>query len=165
VTQYDASNRKSIRRAEKAAELAIANRIAYIRHIMSNSPGREWMYDLLARCSMFSTPFSPTNPYITSFNCGQQNVGLSIFADVTTYCPSEYNLMMQEQATKDQANGRRYDNDADSSDPAASTAGTEPDTGRDDNRPIDSDGYNHDPGGVTFVDEHGLVNWNGSGRA
>ena len=167
MSTYDASNRKSIRRAEKAAELAIANRLAYLRHIMSNSPGREWMYDLLSRCSMFQTPFSPINPHVTAFNCGQQNVGLSIFAELTTHCAVEYNLMMQEQATKDQANGRRNDDDnSDRTDSATAAAGTSTDPGRDDSgpdAPSDSDDGNIDPG--YYVDPNGFITATPAGRA
>ena len=160
---YDASNRKSIRRAEKAAELAIANRISVIRSIMATAPGRDWMHSLLTRCSIFHTPFSPGAPDLTAFNCGQQNIGLTIFADVTAHCPNEYTLMMTEQATKDQANGRRDLDDA--SNAPADPARTGADPGRDDYRPVDP--ILDDDSLAVYVDPTGLINYssNAPGRA
>lgn len=124
---YDGSNRKQVRQAEKAAALADANRIAFTRTIMSDIFGRAWMHSLLSRCNVFHTPFVAGAPDHTSFNCGSQNIGLAIFADVVVHCPAEYVLMMHEANVKDQANDRRNSDDRT---PAGEPAGRE-DTGRD----------------------------------
>lgn len=106
---YNNSNRKNIREAEKTEKLADANRIAYTKQIMSSLFGRAWMYQLLSRCNIFHIPFVAGMSDVTSFNCGSQNIGLPIFAEVTTHCPNEYALMMQEASIKDEVNGRRYE--------------------------------------------------------
>ena len=126
----DASNRKTIRRLEKAAAISDSNRIAFTKTIMSTPFGREWMCNLLTRCNVFHTPFAAGRADVTSFQCGAQNVGLAIFVDVVTHTPDQYVIMMQEQAIKEQVNGRR-DNDDAESDSAPATAGTGEDTGRD----------------------------------
>ena len=134
---YDASNRKSIRRAEKAAKLAEANRVAYVRTIMASLGGREWMHSILLKCNVFHTPFVRGASDLTSFNCGRQNVGLELFHDVVTNCPNEYILMMQEQATKEEANDRRDSDDRSTADstadiPSDDPTGTVEDDGRND---------------------------------
>lgn len=98
---YDPSDRKTVRRLEKAAKQAEAARIAYTKQMMSELLGREWMHQLLLRCNIFSTPFVRGAADVTSFNCGGQNVGLQIFADVVSHCPTEYILMMQEASHKE----------------------------------------------------------------
>jgi hypothetical protein len=108
---YDGSNRKQVRAKEKESALAEANRIAYSRRIMSDQPGREWMHALLERCNVFHTPFVIASPNATAFNCGTQNVGLALFADVVAHSPTEYVLMMQEANVKELLNvGRNSDN-------------------------------------------------------
>jgi hypothetical protein len=158
---YDASNRKSIRRAEKAADIAAANRIAYVKHIMSEPFGRAWMHDLLAEAGMFQEQFVPNNQYITAFNLGKSAIIKPVWALVFNYCPNEYILMMQEQATKELVNGRR-DNDDAGSDPTTAAAGTVADGGRDDNRPSDADEAADDP--ARYVTETGFVDWNHKAR-
>src|SRR5580698_3980148 len=108
----DMSNRKTLRRTEKAAAIAESNRIAFTKTIMSTPFGREWMHGLLADCNVFHTPFAAGKPDITAFNCGAQNVGLRRFADVVTHTPDQYVIMMQEQAIKEQVNGRRDSDDS-----------------------------------------------------
>jgi len=147
----DASNRKTIRRLEKAAAISDSNRIAFTKTIMSTPFGREWMCNLLTRCNVFHTPFAAGRADVTSFQCGAQNVGLAIFADVVTHTPDQYVIMMQEQAIKEQVNGRR-DNDDASADAPADATGTGEDSGRDDNRRIEDDA---DPS--RYVDENGFV--------
>jgi hypothetical protein len=146
----DMSNRKTLRRAEKAAAIAESNRIAFTRTIMSTPFGREWMHGLLADCNVFHTPFVAGHSDTTAFNCGAQNLGLRRFADVVTHCPDQYVIMMQEQATKDHLNDR-YDSDDRSADTATAATGTAEVAGRDDPGPDE-----RDP--ASFVDEHGFVN-------
>lgn len=108
---YNASDRKQIRSKEKEAALALANRLAYVRRIMSDAPGRKWMHDLLEKCHVFHTPFVAGAPDVTSFRCGEANLGLQIFGDVVEAAPTEYGIMMQEASIKEAANDRRYSDD------------------------------------------------------
>src|SRR5229473_975549 len=107
---YDAGDRKDIRRLEKAARLAEAQRGEIIKGLMSLAPGRAWMHDLISECHVFSTPFT-SDPQTTAFNCGKQSIGLQLFGDVVSTCPNEYVLMMQERnlcdASRDSSASRR----------------------------------------------------------
>lgn len=154
MSTYDASNRKSIRRAEKAANLAEANRVAFVRASMGSLGGREYIFNLLQSCSIFRTPYVRGDAHATAFNCGQQNIGLIIFADVIQHCPNEYLLMISEQATKEEAHGRRNADDNTDRDTSSDSAGTEPDSGRDDSGSVDDAPIN-DP--RSYVDEHGFI--------
>lgn len=152
---FNNSSRKNIREAEKAAELADTNRIAYTRQIMSTTFGRAWMHDLLLRCHIFHTPFVAGAPDTSAFNCGAQNLGLQLFGDVAANCPHEYTLMMSESSTKEAANDRRNDQ----SDSGASGP-TGEERGRHDPQPasafgIDNDGFVSDQSGDQTGDEAG----------
>lgn len=97
---YDASNRKDIRRAEKEAHAQEVARIDYLKAAMSVAQGRHWFHDLLEFCGCFrgECAFETNRDY---FAAGMRNVGLRMFADITTHCPDDYVTMMKE------ANGRR----------------------------------------------------------
>lgn len=154
---YDASDRKDVRRAEKAARSIESARIAYVRHIMSDSAGREWMQGLLAECSVFHSPFVAGNPDRTAFNCGRQSIGHQTFADVVTHCPDQYVLMMKEQATKENTNVR-HDSNADTSWDRDTTgigdvSVDDPTGGTDSGR--NAQGPEPDP--ANYVDENGWI--------
>jgi len=137
---YDAGNRKDVRKLEKAAKHAEHARVEYTRHIMSEAMGRNWMHSLLARCNVFHTPFVRGAMDITAFNCGTQNVGLQLFADVIVHCPTEYILMMQEASHKELSNDRH---DSDNRSPTGQPASGEG-NGRDPEGP-EPDTYDYDP--------------------
>lgn len=99
---YDASNRKDIRRAEKAARIAEAERINYLKAAMSTAAGRNWFCDLLEACHLFSDPFT-ADPLREAYSKGERNVGLRLFSDIIAHCPDYYILMMRE------ANARRIE--------------------------------------------------------
>ena len=92
---YDASNRKSIRAAEKQARIDERTALEFLAHAMSTVPGRLWLHDLLASCQIFAVApaFESARDY---FALGQRNVGSRIFADILTHCPDQYILMMKE---------------------------------------------------------------------
>ena len=129
---YDGSNRKHIRQAEKSAIVADNERKLFVAHIMSTLPGRAWMHQLLSQCHIFHTPFVAGAPDFTAYNCGQQNLGLQIFADVHAAAPREYVLMMQEASQKEVVNERRY---SDERTPTGQPAGSEG-SGRDPEGPV-----------------------------
>src|SRR6266478_5800488 len=57
ATVSDFSNRKDIRRAEKASRLAERARIDFLKQIMSSPLGREWLHGFLESCYIFGEPF------------------------------------------------------------------------------------------------------------
>lgn len=93
---YDASNRKQIRAAEKAAERLEQDRIEFIRAALATTQGRTWFYHFLADCGVFQIDptFEPNRDY---FALGMRNVGLKVFADIKSNCPDLYILMEQQE--------------------------------------------------------------------
>ena len=97
---YDASNRKDIRAAEKAARQDEVSRLDYLRAAMSTWQGRAWFCDLLEFCHCF-VEIPSWNPHQDYFQAGQRNVGLRILADIHAHCPDEYLKMMRESNARD----------------------------------------------------------------
>lgn len=124
---YDASNRKDVRRLEKASRLAARDDADCIRKIMSDTFGRAWMWRKLEAARIFDDPFTG-DPLVEAYNKGNRNFGMILLADIMLHCPQMYLKMTEE------ANVRRINNDNDHDASAASTS-TEysgsPDSGRD----------------------------------
>ena len=93
---YDASNRKDIREAEKAAAQLLAQLNEFLTITMSSALGRRWFYHFLANCQCFvDVPtFEPNRDY---FSAGQRSVGLRYMAEILAQCPDHYNLMLSEE--------------------------------------------------------------------
>lgn len=101
---YDASSRKDIRRAEKAAAIAESQRIQFLRMSLASIEGRAWFYDILTACHMFNDPFTG-EALREAYSKGERNIGLRIYADILANCPDQLVLMMREATEKD--NDRR----------------------------------------------------------
>ncbi len=102
---YDASDRKSIRKAEKAARLADRARQEVIVNLMSTTFGRAWLWDLLSSCHVFGQTFSP-DPLMTAFSEGRRSVGLALLADVMLACPDQYITAAREANVRHNSNDR-----------------------------------------------------------
>src|SRR6266699_1556731 len=103
---YDASNRKDVKRLEKAARLAERQRHEVIQGIMSIAPGREWMLERLESCHVFASSYSG-NALSMAFSEGERNVGLQLLTDIMAACPGRYVEMMQERNERDAARDSR----------------------------------------------------------
>lgn len=113
---YNAASRKDIRRAEKSAALAETTRIEFLVVGMSTIPGRAWFHDLLARCHLFSDPFTG-DALLEAYSKGERNIGLSLFADIVANSPDHYITMMREAQHRNLADEQRRHNDGSRPDP------------------------------------------------
>jgi len=97
-----AAGRKAsdIAQAQEARKRAVKTEV--LKALMEHERGREWVYDLLESCHIFTTPFSD-DPYRTAFNAGEQNRGNMILADVVGFEPDKYVLMCKEGYQREQA--------------------------------------------------------------
>ena len=102
---YDASDRKSIRKAEKASRLADRARQEVIINLMSTTFGRAWLWDLLSSCHVFGQTFSP-DPLMTAFGEGRRSVGLALLADVMLTCPDQYITAAREANVRHNSDDR-----------------------------------------------------------
>lgn len=126
---YDASDRKSIRRAEKAASIADRTRGEVLVQIMSTTAGREWVWHRLAQGNVFQSTYND-QPQRMAFEEGKRSAGLSLLDDIMQWCPEQFIEAMRE------ANGRRTESEL------KSNIGR-PSTGE---RPIDEELGRHDQG-------------------
>ena len=95
----DASDPKSVRKAQKAAKTAERLRQDVIRNLMSTIAGRAFVYDLLEGCHVFVTSFS-LNALQMAHNEGERTVGLRLLADIMRVCPDKYVLMAREYSER-----------------------------------------------------------------
>jgi hypothetical protein len=118
----NASERKDIRRYEKAAKIAEQDRINFIVAAMSTSAGRTYFRDLLASCHIFADPFTG-DALLEAYSKGERNIGLKIYNDIVTNCPDYFVLMMKEANIAEQVNERRDSDDRDTDDADGSPDG------------------------------------------
>jgi hypothetical protein len=94
---YDAGNERHVR--DKAARVKTRDlqRLSGMKLAMGTAEGRAWIWSLLEFCGPMRTPFSAERQR-TDFNCGQQNVGLYLLAELQRHCLTEYTTMQKENA-------------------------------------------------------------------
>lgn len=118
MSEYNAADTKSIRKAAKAARVAEAERQGVVLNLMSSPAGRSYIHDHLTRCHVFSSSFSASSLGM-AFSEGERNIGLQILNDVMQFAPDQYVQMMRE------ANDRRIADDN------RQSGGRSPNNGRD----------------------------------
>lgn len=96
---YDTSEPKEVNKARKKYSRTRADRLHFVDAAMGTEQGRAWFYDLLVFCKVVKTPFDD-DPYRTAFNCGQQNIGLRVMADIQTAASKQYLTMISENQDK-----------------------------------------------------------------
>lgn len=120
----DESQARALAKAQREARIRENEFRTVVQGIMSVRAGRQWVLRILTEwCSIASTPFT-SDPAATAFNCGQQNIGLRLQADVIEAAPNDYLLMLKEQAY-DRSKPANTDTSDDSAD---SDANSESDT-------------------------------------
>ena len=93
---YNADDPEQVKKAKKRAEQEEALKNDVIKNIMSTPAGRAWVYELLNRCHIYHTPFVQGHPDVTAFNCGEQNFGNQLLADVQIAASGDYLTMIKE---------------------------------------------------------------------
>lgn len=92
---YDAGDRKSVRRAEKAAKLVAEAERSTILLVMSSTSGRQWAWEFLSACHIYNDPFSG-HALTEAHSKGERNAGLRLLAQINSACPDLYIQMMRE---------------------------------------------------------------------
>ena len=81
--------------AREAAEILRLREIEDLTKLMDTAYGRRFMWKLLTQCGVFRLSYSGELAS-TSFNEGQRNIGLGLFAEIMAHCPHLYLLMANE---------------------------------------------------------------------
>lgn len=108
----NASERKDIRRQEKAAKIRETQRVDFIIGAMSTKQGRIWFHDFLAACHIFADPFTG-DALLEAYSKGERNIGLSVYRDLVGNCPDLFVQMMQEANEQEILNERRAESESD----------------------------------------------------
>ena len=66
--------------------------------LLSERPGREWVWALLTRGHIFTTSFVNGDPMATAFKEGERNLALSVLAEIP---PEAMQVMMSESGEYD----------------------------------------------------------------
>jgi hypothetical protein len=90
------SDASTLRQARRETRIKRRDQLALLGRVMAEPIGREFFYDLLASCHVYSTSFA-TNALAMAFREGERNVGLRLAADLTEATPDLFLLMLKEQ--------------------------------------------------------------------
>jgi len=100
---HNPNDPKDLRRARREAKQRALSNDTALLNLMSTPTGRQWVYDFLAYCGVFQTPFS-TDPGLMAFNVGKGDAGRKLLSDVVRVDAQGYLKMLEEQS-----NGRGSD--------------------------------------------------------
>lgn len=108
------------RRQAKLARIRQQNIDNFISAALSRPEGRDFFYWLLEICHMGITPFTG-NALTTAFQCGEENIGKIVQAQIIQVAPEAYFQMLRDRE-KERLNAPRSDDDtSDDNDDSAST--------------------------------------------
>ena len=96
-TPFDAGDANSVNQRAKDAKRRDRERAAVMGAIMETTPGRSWLWHLLASCRCFATTFDP-NPVVMAYHEGERNVGLRLLAEIHRTSPEQYLQMIKENS-------------------------------------------------------------------
>jgi hypothetical protein len=92
---YDGGDPAQVKDKRKRAKRVEEQRLAALRGLMSIPEGRRLVWWHLGLCQIFMSSFR-ADPYLTAFNEGARNVGLTWLADIMKAAPDEYLTMTKE---------------------------------------------------------------------
>ena len=111
MSEYNASDTRQIKAAIKRSRSDRALDDGVLLRLMTDPSGRAWMWRHLSRCHAFHSPYTGENN-ATNFQCGEQNIGLELTADLLRACPDQFIFMMKEANDGERANNNdRYQRD------------------------------------------------------
>lgn len=93
---YDASDPVQVNEARKKSGRRKKSRLEVIQALMSIPAGRQWIYEKLSECHVYSPTFVVGDPYLSSFKEGERHVGLGILQDVMLASPEQFMKMCNE---------------------------------------------------------------------
>lgn len=84
-------------RMESAKRLQRDQQVDDFKWLMAHKQGRRVMWRLLEMTGLFRNPHAfGQHAQDTAFNCGMQNVGQQLLAEIHLLCPDQYHRMVDE---------------------------------------------------------------------
>jgi hypothetical protein len=112
---------KKLRRKQVALERQRKLRLdSFVKAALGTQEGREYFYWLLEICKVGVNPFA-ANALVTSFACGEMNVGQQVQSHLMEISPEGYLSMLKEK--EDERRTRTSTADAEWTDGAAAPSG------------------------------------------
>lgn len=99
---YNAGDAQHVAHRQKSRKTRDLQKKAALRRLMSDAEGRMWMWDLLTRCGIYQSSFSP-EALGMAFQEGQRNIGLHLTAEINRLSPEMYARMVAENQTRENA--------------------------------------------------------------
>jgi hypothetical protein len=104
----NAASERQIKRSKEREARDFLTRKMITKMLMGTPDGRRWIWLQLGECGIYHTSFDP-GPGGTArmnFSEGKRSLGLSLLADVTRFCPSDYITMQRENGMKEDLDER-----------------------------------------------------------
>ena len=92
---YDPSDEEQVEARGKQRKWTQAQQDLWLSDQLKRYEGRRYFWGLLSDMGVFNNPFHQSNAQ-TAFNCGMQNAGQRVLADITRAAPEQYVIMMRE---------------------------------------------------------------------
>jgi hypothetical protein len=96
---FDAGDPQHVRERMSVAKRREAAKRSVIREVMAKNIGRDWIYEMLSLCHVYSSSFDG-NALRMAYLEGERNVGLRMMADVVQASPDRYLEMLAENGDK-----------------------------------------------------------------
>jgi hypothetical protein len=106
--EYNAADAKQVKEARRTAKSRDERTRAVIAAIMAAPDGREWMFDLMARCGVFTSTFAATDR-LTSFAEGRRSIGLDLLSQLTQADTLDLFTLMLKEHNDVQSQSRKMD--------------------------------------------------------
>lgn len=87
---------RSPRDQRREERIVRRDQLALVAKIMAEPFGRDYYFNLLARCHVYDSSFG-TNALMMAFSEGERNVGLILQADLMEANPDAFLLMLKER--------------------------------------------------------------------
>lgn len=94
---FDASSKADVAAIKEKSKSADETHSDDIKWMMNDPRGRRIAWDLMSKCHVFESSFSP-NLSQTNFNEGERNVGLRLFNDIMENASDQYMRMAEENS-------------------------------------------------------------------
>ncbi len=94
---FDASDEAQVSNRKRAAGRRKANERAFLKKLLDDPAGRNWMWGLLEFTNAFDIGYVQGDPYATHLQLGMRNVGLKLIAEIGEVAPDALGRMLKER--------------------------------------------------------------------
>jgi hypothetical protein len=97
---YNAGDAQHVAKRQKSQKTRDLQKASALKGIMSIPEGRMWMWDLIGRCGVYHSSYSP-DALAMAFHEGHRNIGLHLTAEINRLSPELYARMVNENQDRE----------------------------------------------------------------